>query len=1477
MLAEKFDNEMLDPSTWAAMFGRAYNNMCTHNPSGFVSTDLTLFVIFVILILFDADIKKWWAERNLRAQGFEELNEEKEGDEDPRLSDEALADLFDEIDVDHSGQIADEEMEGAITKFFGKVERKVVEEMMSAADTDRDGEVSLREFKMIMRAGPKKLGAAASAMTDPDRMRSMLQTAREGIEEVDLMVRLRGEGIDPRVKSELKERRAKLDAQINTVNEFLSAMEVVKEEEALDLEAAAAAAEEAEAQKKREGQCGEMVKMGVTILKNTISGVLTIYLYFMDLISDYQVTMLYYNTGAVRFAFVSLCLLVGQFFVVYMRVLPYLHLTYGEDSLFYKMFLYLGFPFGCFFFDFLMFLGPFGLLPIAPLPESMKLFVPAYGATRMIAEVLVEALPQWLMQAIIFVNVSEHVTAGTASEVDMVLYKYQDGSFVSLMPKSILISSCTMLKTWFDLVQEAREAGVSVAQKGVQLWNVGHGLPLDAIKSGSIYAWKCQYEVSDQEIVSLVDALGKNESLTRLDLSLAGFEWLPPVAREERSALSSGGLLEVINGDAKALESLEKLIISKETKWEIPVGALRSGPSDAQKALLETPFLSKGGPERAEMQVMFELLCKNRSLEPGEGEIEVSFAAVSKVFIDSQKSGTNVKAKRTAWQASVAQLISKGMTRRAHFKVVIGTEVLRNVGFGVQELLDLGFTPSELKAGFFEARELHEAGFSAAALKDLGYLPKDLHAAEISVSEMKSLAYTARELREGGYTAQQMRNAQAYTLPELKEGRYKAVDLGEAGYLIPDLRAAGFTALDLRKAMIFTVQMMRDAGYTCDEMKKAGYDAKRIKEAGYNAIEANRAGYTVPQMFTAGFPAGGLRSCGHTALVLREAGYELMALLGANYNAEELVDAGYTVKEIKEAGTSLVQLKAAGTPMATLKDTGYTVERLKQQGYTAAELSSQSRGRVDLTHLGPTYIAKEVPWPCSISDDEGYTAKELRGGGVAAAELRKAKTFFRIEEWKDAAWPTSNLRDGGYSALEMKACGYTAKELHKHGYSVQDLVDGHYPIAELKAVGATAGELRQAKVSAKVLSQVGYTAKELLVAGFSAQELIECGFGVAELCEAGFDAIQLRALGFSARELKAYGYGAGALREAGSTVKELKELDFTDNELEAAGFTWRAIEGVNGMYKSVRELKDIGFYTVAELREYGFIVAEMRGIYTVKDLKDGGFSLDDLRAGGMPEHAVAAVDGRSTRELRKIQYTATILKKVGFLLPDLVEGGYTALELKRAKYGAAELKEVGFMAGPLREAGFTSKQLRAARYTLRDMQEGGYFWKDLVIFLRATHWELTNAGFTGLDPKHRLFLEYGPTDPFLDEIATDIGVSILGSPRVMGSPRTTEVSENTFLKVRQGVALTSKRVGVVAPSTKLRVLDSRVWRGDGSKRMLVGAAEAEEEGGAPQFLPIGWVTALPSYFKSVLGLGGDEDSQNPHDHPQQEDHALYMA
>ena len=102
----------------------------------------------------------------------------------------------------------------------------------------------------------------------------LIALCREELEEIELMLRLRGEGGDPEIKKELKARKGTLDQQITTLNSFLAALEDDGAEE-VDLEAAAAAEAEAEAKKKREGNCGEYTKMGVAILKNTISGRVT--------------------------------------------------------------------------------------------------------------------------------------------------------------------------------------------------------------------------------------------------------------------------------------------------------------------------------------------------------------------------------------------------------------------------------------------------------------------------------------------------------------------------------------------------------------------------------------------------------------------------------------------------------------------------------------------------------------------------------------------------------------------------------------------------------------------------------------------------------------------------------------------------------------------------------------------------------------------------------------------------------------------------------------------------------------------------------------------------------------------------------------------------------------------------------------------------------------------------------------------------
>ena len=46
----------------------------------FVRFCFTLFTVLVTLILFEADLRKWWAERNLRAQGYDALDEGGEGE-----------------------------------------------------------------------------------------------------------------------------------------------------------------------------------------------------------------------------------------------------------------------------------------------------------------------------------------------------------------------------------------------------------------------------------------------------------------------------------------------------------------------------------------------------------------------------------------------------------------------------------------------------------------------------------------------------------------------------------------------------------------------------------------------------------------------------------------------------------------------------------------------------------------------------------------------------------------------------------------------------------------------------------------------------------------------------------------------------------------------------------------------------------------------------------------------------------------------------------------------------------------------------------------------------------------------------------------------------------------------------------------------------------------------------------------------------
>ena len=232
----------------------------------------------------------------------------------------------------------------------------------------------------------------------------------------------------------------------------------------------------------------------VQIIARSTNGIFSVGVYFADLVSDVQVIVLLLNTRNYLWAAEGAFLLVLQFFIVHLRVLPYLRSTFGSSSTLYLTFLFLGFPLGLLALDVAMFFEPFGLLAVLPFPDWLRQFVPAYKATRIIAEVVIESLPQCFLQSYIYIVVLAHAKAGTATESELAMMQ-----FTAVLPTSIFISTIAMLKMWIEVVHGARQAGLTIHAKAIQLWEVGAGLPLDALKKGAIVEWSCPYVLEGPE------------------------------------------------------------------------------------------------------------------------------------------------------------------------------------------------------------------------------------------------------------------------------------------------------------------------------------------------------------------------------------------------------------------------------------------------------------------------------------------------------------------------------------------------------------------------------------------------------------------------------------------------------------------------------------------------------------------------------------------------------------------------------------------------------------------------------------------------------------------------------------------------------------------------------------------------------------------------------------------------------------------
>ena len=1077
------------------------------------------------------------------------------------------------------------------------------------------------------------------------------------------------------------------------------------------------------------------------MINNMSAGLVEVSVYFADIISDVQVLVLLYTTGNHIAAYLSLVFLVAQFFVIYIRVLPYLFTSFGKESSIYQIYLWTGFPLGSLGLDCLMFLEPFGLLAVLPLPTWLKTFIPAYKATRVICEVFIESLPQTLLQSYLLVSIMGRVHAGNPHASDLAML-----SNVASLPQSITISTLSTLKTWVGLVDEASQAGISIRVKAYQLWNVGGGLPLDALKKGAIDKWTCTYRLDEGEISPLINALEGNSSLLMLKLAESGMQW-----RYEDS--SGAPLISSMASNPTALAGLQCLIISPLSQCELPIDRIRTGGATALKALQAMEFFTlPGGPWHDEILLMGELLRKDRSTTTVLDGARKAGERVVKLLEEVEAK----KLTRATWEERVKQLMVEGHLRRGQLLSLVSIEVLRGVGFGALELHEGGLSLADLKTGCFTVAELKaEISVDVRTLIDLEYSLQQMREGNVVAEELKPFGYSATEMREGTFLAPELKAA-GYSLSEMKEAMYTATDLKTAEFTATQLRKVGYKALACRKAD-YRLADMRLAKYTAVEMRDGGFTAAKVRQAGYDGTEASTA-FALDVLKEAGYVSRELREAGHTVNDMSEVGFTLDELYGGGFAVEVLKGAGFTLAELKQVGTSLAAMKESGASVKELRAAGYTAGRLKTQDYSVLALMEGGFTETDLIKAGfDSRLVKEVVAGKHTVDalkDTGFSVRELRAGGFSAAEF---KGTFSVKALNSAGYKVEDLLSAGFdprlveaisgpSVAELKASGFRAEELKLAGFDAEGLREGGFSATVLMSSGFLTAELRGAGFPAAVLREAGsslvqlkaayFSVEELKQANYSDHELKAAGFTPSEFKEGGVPAVTLRRIGFSVENMKAGGFSAKdikgqdqwdmdlvrevrlhftakELKNSGLSAKELKTVDFSIKELEAAGF-------------SAKELKIAGF-TGADLRSVNFTAGGLRAVgCTAGELREAGFSVPELRDGEFTATEMKAAH-ISPNELKQSGFTAKQLRSEGFEAKELTGGfaaselkdiGYKAQELKVGGVGFPELKAIGFTAKQLLDEGFSAQQLRLCGFlaqelnklgvTLHELLDGGY-------------------------------------------------------------------------------------------------------------------------------------------------------------------------
>ena len=686
---------------------------------------------------------------------------------------------------------------------------------------------------------------------------------------------------------------------------------------------------------------------------------------------------------------------------------------------------------------------------ILPGLDTVRL-MPHYSSARLLTLTIWQTLPQMFLQTFLYLN-ALHAAHHPSEHREPIEFLQQSGHYI---PLSLLAGVFSALVLWVEIVLHAHQRDLSLGAKAHELLQMGSGLPLESLRSGEITDFACVIPLTEAEIGPLFDALYPSK-VEHLDLARGGIRW-------DGAQAKGAVFLKRLSTDAAALRQC-KTIKFFNGGFLVPLSSLRRSRASAAQVLMEMApyFLYRGGPNRDELLRIADVLRKiniDSKVVGSESTLAAARRAEKVAMQEASKDAAmrlvedcvNGVVSRAEWEARVVELLLEGHLSSTDVK----DSLLHPRG-----LLGVGYSCDQLAAAGIALKEMRDAGMPAIVATK---------AWSFSLVDLCDAGYTALEMKEAG-----VRPAALGLLFSAKDMRAAKIDPGElveVGFDVADLRKGGYKVSEMIASGFGITQLLR-SGYTVKELKAAGVTTLVLRKAGCTAVEIHATGFTdIDNLRRAKFSAGELREAGFTAFAMRKKEIPAAEMkTSGGYDAQQLARVGYTATELHDAGFSFAELRSANFALAELRALGCASTEAKMIGYNTEEL----------------YTA-------------GYSCSEMRQAGCRAKELK---------ELKDGP-SAKQLLDSGFSLAQLKGAGYTAVELRLVDAKVSDLWSVGFSAAEMRSAGVCAHELKRLGADSVLLRMGGYGESAL-----KALELRTRGFSAAKLCEEGFAPIDQRQAG----------------------------------------------------------------------------------------------------------------------------------------------------------------------------------------------------------------------------------------------------------------------------------------------------------------------------------------------------------------------------